>query len=292
MRARFGPAGNGDLFYEKGYKSSKQVPEFLSSIGLDAFEYQCGRGVNIGEKTASEIGENAKLYDIALSIHAPYYISLASSKPEVRENSIRYILESAQAAKYMSATRVIVHPGGMGGLDEGQALELASDTLKRAIRELDRQNLGDIRLCPETMGKASLLGSLEQILQLCLLDERLIPCVDFGHLNARNMGALAEFEDYKAVFDKIEDVLGISRLREMHIHFSKIEFTKGGERRHLTFEDTVYGPSFEPVIEMILRKNAFPVVICESAGTQAEDARSMKTYYDSCRLKTHKSKGN
>ena len=165
-----------------------------------------------------------------------------------------------------------------------EALELAKDTLKRAYQALDEQNLGHIHLCPETMGKVNQLGTLEEVLELCLIDERLIPCIDFGHLNARTFGKLNSFEAVKEVFDKMEDKLGTSRMRQFHSHFSKIEYTlKGGEKCHLTFADTIYGPQFEPVAEMIVRKNASPTIICESAGTQAEDALTMKQIY--CRQK-------
>lgn len=149
---------------------------------------------------------------------------------------------------------------------------------------MDEQNLGHIHLCPETMGKVNQLGTLEEVLELCLIDERLIPCIDFGHLNARTFGKLNSFEAVKEVFDKMEDKLGTSRMSQFHSHFSKIEYTlKGGEKCHLTFADTVYGPQFEPVAEMIVRKNASPTIICESAGTQAEDALTMKQIY--CRQK-------
>lgn len=279
MSARFGSAGNGDLFYKMGYKSSIQAPEFLSSIGLNAYEFQCGRGVNIGEQTSIKLGENARAHDVALSIHAPYYISLASPKEETRENSIKYIIESATAARNMGAERVIIHPGGTKPYTQEEAFSIATETLKRTFSELDNLGLSNIRICPETMGKTALLGSLEQILSFCLLDERLIPCIDFGHLNARNMGALQKQQGFNTVFDQIENTLGASRLREIHIHFSKIEYTQGGEKRHLTFEDDVFGPDFEPVIELIVKKNLSPVVICESAGTQAEDAVIMANFY-------------
>ena len=130
------------------------------------------------------------------------------------------------------------------------------------------------------MGKLNQLGTLEEVLELCLLDERLIPCIDFGHLNARTFGALNSFEGIRQVFETMENVLGLDRMRQFHAHFSKIEYTeKGGEKCHLTFADTVYGPQFEPVAEMIVRKNASPTIICESAGTQAEDAATMKKMY-------------
>ena len=151
--------------------------------------------------------------------------------------------------------------------------------MEKALEALDRAGLGDIHICPETMGKVNQLGTLEEVMKLCSLDERLIPCIDFGHLNARDLGRFKTFDDYKAVFDTIENTLGYDRLKSFHSHFSKIEYTTGGEKRHLTFEDAVYGPDFEPVMELTAKKNLNPVFICESDGTQAEDARLMKNYY-------------
>ena len=131
------------------------------------------------------------------------------------------------------------------------------------------------------MGKVNQLGTLDEVMALCELDERLIPCIDFGHLNARDMGGLKTFDDYRHIFDTIENRLGADRLKCFHSHFSKIEYTVGGEKRHLTFADNIFGPDFEPVIELVAAKNCSPVIICESDGTQAEDAATMKNYYRS-----------
>lgn len=284
MGAKFGPAGNSESFAAMGYKKTIQVPEYIVRMGLDAYEYQCGRGVRISEEAAREFGQKAREYSVALSLHSPYYISLSSLEKEKRDGSIEYILQSARAADAMGAQRVVVHSGSCSKISREEALELAKDTLKRAYQALDEQKLGHIHLCPETMGKVNQLGTLEEVLELCLIDERLIPCIDFGHLNARTFGKLNSFKAVKEVFDKMEDKLGASRMRQFHSHFSKIEYTlKGGEKCHLTFADTIYGPQFEPVAEMIVRKNASPTIICESAGTQAEDALTMKQIY--CRQK-------
>ena len=151
--------------------------------------------------------------------------------------------------------------------------------MKLAISALDDEGLSHIRICPETMGKINQLGDLNEVLTLCELDERLLPCIDFGHLNARTLGGLKTFEDFQNIFNEIENRLGISRLKEFHSHFSKIEYTTGGEKRHLTFGDTVYGPNFEPIMELTAKKNCSPTFICESDGTQAEDAKTMQNYY-------------
>lgn len=276
MKALFGPAGNGELFYNKGYKSSEQMPEFLKNYGLDAYEYQCGNGVRIGEETAKKIGEAAKNNNIVMSLHSPYYINLANPDEEKINKSIDYIIQSMAAVKAMGGNRVVVHSGALMKMTRAEALENAKKTVKRAVCEADNQGFGNIHMCIETMGKINQLGDLDEVLELCSLDDSLLPTIDFGHLNARTLGGLKTYKDFLKAFDKIENVLGRDRLKVFHSHFSKIEYTKGGEKKHLTFEDTVYGPDFDFVAEIVAKKNLTPTFICESSGTQIEDSFDMK----------------
>ena len=190
MTAKFGPAGNSDSFRAMGYRKTDQVPEYIRRMGLDAYEYQCGRGVRISLEAAQQLGQLAAQQGVTLSLHAPYYISLSGIEEQKRLASIDYILQSARAAAAMGAQRVVVHSGSCAKISRQQALQLAADTLQRALRQMDEEGLGHIHLCPETMGKLNQLGDLEEVLTLCTLDERLIPCIDFGHLNARSFGAL------------------------------------------------------------------------------------------------------
>ena len=279
MSAKFGPAGSAESFKAMGYKSSLQIPEYLNKFSLDCFEYQCGRGVNIGEEKAKELGSISKDKGITLSLHAPYYISMSSVEEEKRLNSVNYILASARAVNAMGGDRIVVHTGSCGKISREEALSLAIDTMKLALNALKNEGLSHIHICPETMGKINQLGTLKEVMELCKIDESLIPCIDFGHLNARDLGILKTKDDFEGVLNQIENDLGADRLKVFHSHFSKIEYTTGGEKRHLTFEDTVYGPDFEPLMELIYQKGLSPTFICESAGTQTEDAKKMKDYY-------------
>lgn len=278
--AYFGPAGNAESFSAMGYKKNTQVPEYLKQFSLTAYEYQCGHGVRVNEKAAKEFKAAAAAAGIKVSLHAPYYISLSSKEEEKRDNSVEYIFRSAQAADWLGADRIIVHSGSCSGMSREAALSLAADTLRRAQKVLDERELGHIHICPETMGKLNQLGSLEEVMELCRIDERFIPCIDFGHLNARTLGSIQGEKDYEKILDTIENCLGRDRLQNFHSHFSQIEYTeKGGEKKHLTFSDTVYGPFFEPLGELIAKKQLQPTFICESAGTQAEDAKRMRETY-------------
>lgn len=279
MSARFGPAGNSNSFYDAGHKSTLEAPAWLYEQGLTAYEYQCGRGVRVSAESAQALGAAAKQYDIAISLHAPYFISLASAEPEKRDNSIRYILESARAVTQMGGTRIVAHPGGLGGLSRAEATKLASHTLRRAQEALDAEGLSTVRICPETMGKINQLGDLDEVMEFCRIDERFLPCIDFGHLNSRTLGGLNSTEAFAALLDRLHNDLGQERASHFHAHFSKIEYTKGGEKRHLTFEDTVFGPEPAPLMQLIRQRGLTPTFICESDGTQAEDACALSALY-------------
>lgn len=281
MSAVFGTAGKPDSFEKMKYKKTVQMPDYLKTFGLTHMEYECGQGVRISEKAADEIGKAFSEAGMTLSLHAPYFISLSGIVEKTRLNSINYILDSAKAAKAMGAERIVIHSGSCAKISRTEALELAKDTLTRARERLISEGYEDIVCCPETMGKINQLGDLDEVIELCRLDDTFIPTIDFGHLNARSCGGISTKKDYADILDRLENGIGIDRTRVFHCHFSKIMFTDGvGEKCHLTFEDNEYGPDFEPLMELIYERDLSPVIVCESDGTQAEDAKAMKDYYE------------
>lgn len=281
MSALFGPAGSCEDFRSK-YKASADMPAYLKGLGLDAFEYQCGQGVRVNDAMGAKLKAKAEENGIVLSLHSPYYISLSSVEAEKRDKSIDYILQSCEAAVKIGAKRIVIHSGSCSKITREEALELAKDTLLRARKAAVEAGYFNIRFCPETMGKINQLGNLEEVLELAALDDSFLPCVDFGHLNARTLGQVNSKEAFEHILDSIENKLGSDRLKVFHSHFSKIEYTqKGGELKHLTFEDDVFGPDFEPLMELVAKKQLSPTFICESAGTQSLDAVIMKKAYNS-----------
>ncbi len=281
MRAMFGPGGNSESFYAKGYKSTIDAPKFVREFGLDAYEYEAGNGIAASEDTFKKIGENAKEHGIKMSIHAPYYISLSSVDEEKRKKSSSYILKSANALKHLGGKTIVIHAGSTAKLERNVALSYACEALEYAISVLSDNNLYGFDLGIETMGKVNQLGTLDEVLTMCKVDKSVVPVVDFGHMNARERGGVfACVDDYKKVFDKISKECGASVAENLHCHFSKIEYTNGGEKRHLTFADNVYGPDFEPLMKAITELGVSPTIICESNGTMAEDALAMKNEYN------------
>lgn len=277
--AKFGPAGNDESFYEH-FKATADAPKWISEMGLTAFEYQCGRGINISELTARKIGEQAALYGISMSLHSPYFINLSSDEPDRIAKNNNYIINSAKTVGYLGGNRIVVHCGGLGKRERSVAMQNTKLCISSALSALDEQNLGDITLCIETMGRINVLGDLDEVLEICEADERLLPCIDFGHLNARTHGGLSEKSDFTHIFDEMERRLGRGRASLFHAHFSKIEYSAGGEVKHLTFSDEMYGPNFEHIAEITAVRGYTPTFICESSGTQARDACTMQNMYE------------
>ncbi len=280
---RFGPSGNSIRFYGEGYKSSVDAPEWLAKQGLSAYEYSFGKGINISDAKANEIGQKAKQFNVAVSVHAPYYINFANPDDAMAEKSYNYVLNSCKKAKQFYGNRVVFHASTVGKMTRSDAVELTKKRLRFLADMITANNLDDCWFCPETMGRINQIGDTEEVVEFCKIAEFYIPTIDFGHLNARTYGSIKTEEDYDKIVRYIINNLGQERASKMHIHFSKIEYSKGGEVRHLTFEDSVFGPEFEPLAYVINRYGLEPVIICESNGTQTDDAIEMKRLYDSIR---------
>ena len=231
MSARFGPAGNAENF---PYKASADAPKWLRELGLDCYEYQCGKGVHVGEATARKVGAAAAEHGISLSLHAPYFINLANPDRDALQKTIGYITGACRVADWMGAERVVIHSGALMGRTRREALDTARRSLREVIAACDGAGFGHLTLCPETMGKLGQLGDLDEVLDLCALDGRLLPCVDFGHLYARSLGAEDGPEAMERMLSRMEEVLGAERASRFHSHFSHIEFTpNGGEKCHV-----------------------------------------------------------
>ena len=279
--ATFGTGGNSDSFYASGKKSTVQAPEWIKAFGLDAYEFEAGNGLNAGDETLKKIGNAAREHGILMSFHTPYFISLSGTDPEKRLKSIDYISRSLHASELLGADTIVIHAGSAAKITREEAMRLASDTLEK---NLEVNGHTDIRMGIETMGKINQLGTLDEVIELCKISPKYHPVVDFGHLNARNVGnAFPSVDSYREVFDKIANALGDEYAYNLHCHFSKIEYTQAGEKRHLTFADTLYGPDFEPLAEAIIKEGVAPRIISESDGTQAEDALAMKQMWEKAR---------
>lgn len=281
---KFGPSGNDEEFYAAGYKHSEQSATYVRNKGLDCFEYSFGRGVNMGADKARSIGEAFHAAGVEISVHAPYFINFANPSEEMVEKSYGYVLDSARALKLLGGNRLVFHPAAQGKALREDAVLLTEERLKILRDKIYEAGLQDLRFCPETMGKLAQIGTVEEITRFCAIDPIYTPCVDFGHVNARERGSLKTVEDYQERLSYMIDRLGKDRMDGFHVHFSKIMYGGKGEIKHLTFEDTVYGPEFEPLAIALKKLDLHPYIVSESAGTQSKDALTMKNIYNNIDL--------
>lgn len=274
---KFGPSGFCEDFSLE-HKSTEEMPEWLKKHNLDCYEISFTNGIRLSLETAEKYGKLFKDANIEISVHAPYYINFANPDPIMIEKSNGYIIESLKRMKFLGAKKLVFHPGTQMKMTREEAFENTFINIKNLINILDDMGFQDYYLCPETMGKHGQIGTVEEIAKICAIDERIIPTIDFGHVNSFNGGSLKNEEDFAEVFEILKKYLG-DRFKKVHIHFSKIEYGKKGEIRHLTFEDDVYGPEFEPLAKVLKNYHIDACVISESAGTQTKDATIMQNIY-------------
>ncbi|MFA5381633.1 MAG: TIM barrel protein [Candidatus Micrarchaeia archaeon] len=269
---RFGTSGNPPNFFESKWgKDRKNALDWINSIGLNAYEYTMTHGARIREEKALHLKKKAKEFDIKLSVHGPYYIVLTSDKKRVYDNSINELLKTMRLSSLMGAEKVIFHPG-FKTIGHFESLKQCITGLKKVIKEYGNN---DIKVFPETTGKICQLGDLEDIITICEKTE-CIPCIDFGHLHARNLGSLKSKEDIKEVLIKIENRLGKKILKNLHCHFYPIEYTDKGEKVHRAVFEKDFYPKFEHFAPLIKEFNMAPTLISESKNSQDLGALYMK----------------
>ena len=252
------------------------TPKLLHEEGLDAFEYQASRWgpkPQIKQEDAERLGEESIKNDVKLSMHGSYFVNL-SGKKEVVEASKRRLIACATAADWMGAYVVVFHTGFYGKFEKDYAFKTCLTALKEVSAEMKSLGL-KVKLGPETMGRKFQVGTLEEILKINQEVEGTQLVIDWGHLHALHQGTLKKVEDFRVIAEKVEQTLGTEALRSMHCHFSKIEFSSQGEKRHHTLDEERYGPEFRMLAEVIIDFGLHPTMICESPILDI-DARKMQ----------------
>lgn len=276
-RPRFGPAG-----MPGGFKALKkkvdEMPAYLRAEKLDSFEYQMvrwGPVPQIRQEMAEKLGKNAVENDIWLTAHGSYFVNLTSAKKETLEASKKRLLACVKGADWMGAHIVVFHPGAYEGRSPKQVFRGCEKAMKEVVESMRTQGLTKVHLAPETMGKGSQFGSLEEVLTLCEQVELTEPNIDWAHLHARNGGRFKTIDDVAQVMDEIEKRLGTKALKNIHGHYSHIEFTAKGERRHHNLDRTEYGPDFRLIAKLIAERGLNPVIACETPNLDL-DAQQLR----------------
>ncbi|MDD3083688.1 MAG: TIM barrel protein [Candidatus ainarchaeum sp.] len=266
MVIRYGTSGNPPNFYKSEFrKDIMNAPEWINSIGLNAYERLMTYGARMKEEKAVELGKKANMLDVQLTIHAPYYIVLTSEKERVIINSIRECLKTTKLASLMGAKKIVLHPGF------GNNLEKFVKNIRLVEKNLEKK----VTICPETMGKISQLGSVEEIVSICEQTE-CEPCIDFGHVHAKEQGSLKDEKRYREILELIEKRLGKKSLNNLHCHFYPVEFTEKGEKVHRAVTEKKFFPKFKQLAPLIKEFNMKPTLISESKDSQDIGALEMQ----------------
>jgi deoxyribonuclease-4 len=242
------------------------VPRLLREEGLDAFEYQAvrwGAKPQIRREDAEKLGLKARENDVLLSLHGSYFINLCGGKETVEASKDR-LIACATASQWMGSKIVVFHPGFYGRKPPREVFKECLEALKDVVERLRALGISDVKLGPETMGKPTQFGSLEEVLALCEQVEQTQPVIDWAHLHARDRGRFKNVDDFRVVVEEIERRLGTEAVKNMHCHFTKVEFTDKGEKCHHTMDEAGYGPDFEMLAKIIADFRLNPVIISES----------------------------
>ena len=264
-RPRFGPAGVPPTFRMMKAALS-DVPKLLRDEGLDAFEYQAvrwGAKPQIKREEAEKLGSEAKERDVWLSLHGSYFINFCGGK-EVIEASKQRLIACATAASWMNAHIVVFHPGFYGKRPQKEVFRSCLEAVKETVETLKNLGIENVKIGPETMGKPSQFGSLDEILSLCEEVEQTQPVIDWAHLHARDKGRFRTIDDFRRVVEEIERRLGTEAVKNMHCHFTKVEYTEKGEKCHHIMDEANYGPDFAMLAKVIAEYKLNPVIISES----------------------------
>lgn len=292
-KIKFCVAGFPINFFSSKYgKKRENIFAWIKEIGLDGIELQCTYGIRMKEEQANLYRELASNHGLIITIHAPYYISLASQNSEVVERSKLEIKKAFELAKTIGAKRIIFHPGA----GYGKTLKDREDGLKRLIEalnsiknDIDTKN---IKIYPEIGGKINQLGSLDEIIEICKNVDYARPCIDLAHLHARELGSMNSKDKIVDVLKRIENELGRNILKETHFHVYPVDYTSKGEKIHkafgekkedtqlsLFYSDNEYMPKAKDYIDAIKEVGIEPITVCEAHNTQDIGAKLMKDLY-------------
>jgi deoxyribonuclease-4 len=272
----FGPAGNPLGFNGK----TVDVCDYIRGLGLDAYEYQATYGVRIKKQSAIKLKKNAQKNDIRVSMHAPYYINLSAQKEDVLERSIDRLVQSARAADWIGAYRIVFHPGFYTKYTPQEALRRCKGAISKLMDDLDSLGIKKFTFAPETTGKRSQLGNLDEIIDICHSFDNFSPTIDFAHLHARGRGCIKGLDDYHRILGKLGDVLEDigNKTQPLHCHFTRIEYTDAGERKHHVLNETEYGPPLDLLLESLIECGWYATIICETPFLERDALIMQHTY--------------
>lgn len=255
----------------KGYKKGFET---LKEMNLDGLEAEFVHGVRISTDSINEV-QKAVSEGFTVTCHGPYYINLNAKEPEKVEASITRILDTARAAKTLGAYSITYHAAFYMGNDKNIVFDRVAKQTEKIIQTLQEED-NNVWIRPETTGKNTQWGNLEEIVKLSKMFEKVLPCVDFAHLHARSNGSYNTYDEFCKIFEFIGNELGDVALNNFHAHLAGIEYSAKGEKKHLILEES--DMNYKDLLKAFKEFNIKGVIVCESPNIE-DDAKLLKDYY-------------
>lgn len=246
----------------------------IKKLGLDCMELEFVQGVKMGTEMAEKVKNHSEECGIFLTAHAPYFINLNSTEKEKLEASIERIVDTARIGMACGTKCITFHPGFVGKDRPQEVFKRIVKGVKR-VQEIMKEEGISMDIRPETTGKPSQFGGLQEIIELCA-ETGIQPCIDFAHLHAREGGKYKKADEFAGILEKVVKALGKGALKKMHIHMSGIKYGKKGEIKHLNLRES--DMNYEEVLKVLIDFNVEGFVISESPNLE-EDAILMKNTY-------------
>ena len=258
------PLRAGTKGYEVGFK-------ILEEMNLDGLELEFVRGVRISEKSREAVGSTDKI----ITAHAPFYVNLNAREEDKLQASVDRIIETAETANSLGGYSITFHAGFYLGQDAELVFKNIKSKIKIITDELSKTK-NKIWIRPETTGKATQWGDLEEIIRMSKEFETVLPCVDFSHLHARYNGISNTYDEFCLIFEKIGNELGQIALDNFHAHIAGIEYGAKGEKKHLNLEESDF--NYKDLLKAFKNFNIKGAIVCESPNIE-DDAKLLKDYY-------------
>ena len=247
----------------------------VKKLGLGNMELEFVHSVNITREKSPEIRKIAEENNIILTCHAPYFINLNSLEKAKIKASIDRILNSARILNLCGGYSVAFHAGFYMGQDPKKVYDAIKHNIQEIISTL-KQEGNNILIRPETTGKETQFGNVDEILQLSQELDNVMPCVDFAHFHARTNGKYNTYGEFTSILEKIEKALGKKGLENMHIHITGINYGLKGEKNHLNLEESDL--KYRELLKALKDFKVKGVVVCESPNIEGDALMMKKTF--------------
>ena len=258
-------------------RTYKQAFNDLTSLGLNGLEIEFVRGVNISASNIKEVQELATPQKMVLTAHAPFFVNLNSQEEDKIDASIQRIIETARMAKTLGLYSIVFHAAYYMGMNEEDTYQKVKDGFETIIKVVNDENI-DVFVRPETTGKATQWGDVDEVIRISKEYDKVLPCIDFSHLYARTVGQNNTYDEFSKILEKIGNELGEIALNNFHAHIAGIEFTPKGERKHLNLQESEF--NYQDLLKAMKKFDIKGVVVCESPNIET-DTKILADFYKS-----------